>query len=457
MKLSSWPVNNKEEKISSKEHLGEIYVLVEKLLNDNNEKILNNIKNEINEIKKQNENFKKELLDFKHLLKKKIIENFILNIILKYNIKLNYDKNILKFVLNNIKFKEDIDNMNINIYEEEIKNLLLSRLFKEPGIKENIINNTVDIKTIEKQKIKNENITISNQEIDNKQSLYLPKELNNNFIIKNPVFYLSKSGNGDRIMKRLYENLKVGIITSAEKEYISNSTSIVWGILRGSEYILKQCMLNDEDFYYIDHAYFNSGHNKLDPCYRITKNAFQARNIIKRDDKRLNLFNIKMNDWKKDGEHILVCPPTEASMDFFNVKNWLYDTINNIKKYTNRPIIIRKKPTEIQIQKINGFNYPLKNENKQHIAMPTLDEHLNNCHALVTYNSNVAVEAIMKGIPAFVDNVSCAYTLGNVDLQNINKPIYAEREEWIKHLSYSQFYLSELCNPEIWKIIVNSY
>lgn len=199
------------------------------------------------------------------------------------------------------------------------------------------------------------------------------------------------------------------------------SFGFVWGILRGSYECIQDHIKHNYNYVYLDHAYFNRGHENK--TYRFCLNGFQQNYIIKAQDNKLRKYNIQIQPWKK-GTHILICPPSKFIKRVYNNHNWEIDTLEKLKKITDRPIKIRNKKNDI----------PLLND-------------LQDCHALVTFNSNAAVEAIVHGVPAFVNSCSSASTMMNVDINNIENPIYHNnRFEWVCSLTYGQFSFDELKN-----------
>jgi hypothetical protein len=81
----------------------------------------------------------------------------------------------------------------------------------------------------------------------------------------------------------------------------------------------------------------------------------------------------------------------------------------------------------------------------------TLADALNNdVFALVTFQSNAAVESVFQGIPVFVLAPTCAAApVGLTDLSKIETPYYPDRDKlqaWGNHLAYGQFHISEIKN-----------
>src|SRR5210317_2273605 len=104
------------------------------------------------------------------------------------------------------------------------------------------------------------------------------------------------------------------------------------------------------------------------------------------DYKRIDRYKpITTKPFTKDGEHILLCPPTKAICRLYHLGDeqlWIDTQLTELQKYTNRNIIVRKKDTKTPLQK-----------------------QLQNCHAVVTHQSTAAIESILNGVPSFCDEV----------------------------------------------------
>lgn len=201
---------------------------------------------------------------------------------------------------------------------------------------------------------------------------------------------------------------------------------------------------NNKTFYYMDSGYIgnypceiNRNGHKL--FHRIVKNNLQHGEIIQRPADRWNALKHPLEQYKH-GTHILLVTPSEKACLFYNVnvETWITETINTIKKYTDRPIKIRKKQSKEE-----------RNKN-------TIYDDLENCHALVTFNSIAAVEAVMFGVPAFTAVPTAADPVCDKDLKKIETPTYYDydlRYQWACHLAYGQFHFKELADGTAYKIL----
>lgn len=174
----------------------------------------------------------------------------------------------------------------------------------------------------------------------------------------------------------------------------------------------------------------------------------QRWNKIKTD------LNFDLKPWRTDGKHILICLQRNGgwSMKGLDVMTWLYDTINKIKKVSDRPIVVRGHPGDRQKDKYLKFKIDNVSISNKHIL-----EDLVNAWATVVYNSSPAVVSAIEGIPVFVTDpnpkYSQAFSVANLNLENIENPQIFERQQWIEKISMSHWNFDDLKNGDAWKII----
>lgn len=167
-------------------------------------------------------------------------------------------------------------------------------------------------------------------------------------------------------------------------------------------------------------------------------------------------LNLSLKDWRKSGNHILVCTQRNGgwSMRGLSVVDWLNQTVSEIRKYTDRPIVVRGHPGDKEAKRYLGSirqnMWTLSNSQSESIM-----EDLANAHAVVTYNSTPGVAASIEGIPAFITdpypNTSQAFEVGNYDLSKIETPELKERQAWIEKLSMCHWKFDEISNGSAWQ------
>jgi len=170
-------------------------------------------------------------------------------------------------------------------------------------------------------------------------------------------------------------------------------------------------------------------------------------------------LNLTLKDYRKNGNHILLCLQRNGgwSMGGYDVVEWTASTIKEIKKYTDRDIVIRAHPGD----KGSSDYLSPKNLMKKlgilkgiRLSKPgtTLVDDLRNCWAVVNYNSSPTVGAAIEGYPIFVTDPirsQCA-EIANKSLAEIEKPALFERQQWINRLAMFHWNFNEIENGECW-------
>jgi lipopolysaccharide biosynthesis glycosyltransferase len=235
-----------------------------------------------------------------------------------------------------------------------------------------------------------------------------------------------------------------GIISAWDKEKDTSSTLVIRGLGGGSQKAIKHCWETGRTFYAIDTGYF--GNDKKKNYHRVTKNALQNTGpIIDRPGDRLKKIGYTYVPFTS-GSKILICPPSEKVMNLWgqpDPETWTKEVVEQLKKYTDRPIEIRLKPIR-----------------SERISTKTIQQALaEDVYCLITYNSIAATEALMNGKPAIALGPNAASVLCNNSLTQIEKlkiPTKDEMEAFVKHLSYCQFTQHELQNGYAWQILNES-
>jgi len=235
-----------------------------------------------------------------------------------------------------------------------------------------------------------------------------------------------------------------GIISSWRTQENKESALVIRGLGGGSRKAIQHCWKTGRTFYAIDTGYF--GNEKSKYWHRITKNELQHTGpIIKRPDDRLSGLGWKFMKFTP-GRKILICPPSLKVMDLWgqpDPETWTNQVIEELRKYTDRPVEVRLKPTRAE-----------------RVTNKTIHQALaDDVHCLITYNSIAATEALLFGKPAIALGPNAAQVLCNTslsDVENLNIPDKDQMTMFARHLSYCQFNQQEMQNGTAWRIINES-
>ena len=144
------------------------------------------------------------------------------------------------------------------------------------------------------------------------------------------------------------------------------------------------------------------------------------------------------------------------SMKGTNVQDWALKTIKRIRKFSDRPILIRPHPGDKQAKVYLSDRFTrLKNISGVTISEQgiPLENDLTKAWAIVNHNSSSAVGPIIKGYHAFVtdpDDSQCA-EVAHTDLSMLETPQQFDRQAWLERISMFHWKFSELEDGSCWR------
>lgn len=193
----------------------------------------------------------------------------------------------------------------------------------------------------------------------------------------------------------------------------------------------------------------------LDDVFPTTGNYFTDRVDPSRWQQIKTDLNFDLKPWRNKGKHVLICLQRNGgwSMGNLDVMQWCRQTIDTIRKYSDRPIVVRAHPGDKKSRNYLRLNYP----NVTISNKPSILDDLHKCWATVTYNSSPGVASAIEGIPVFVTDptpqISQAFDVANTDLSNIENPMMPERQLWIEKTSMSHYNFNDLKSGKAWAVI----
>lgn len=203
---------------------------------------------------------------------------------------------------------------------------------------------------------------------------------------------------------------------------------------------------------------FNYLRYSLNGIFPTTGNYFTAETDSAQWNQIKQNLNFDLHPWRTQGEHILICLQRNGgwSMQGLNVMQWLHATINQIRKTSKLPIVVRAHPGDGAAR--HYLQLDKKEYKKVYISKnKSIVEDLNNAWATVTYNSSPGAVSALMGIPVFITDPrpenSQAFAVGNTDLSALADPHMPDRLEWVERLSMSHYNFKDLVNGVAWKTI----
>ena len=152
---------------------------------------------------------------------------------------------------------------------------------------------------------------------------------------------------------------------------------------------------------------------------------------------RWQSFNIPLTPWRKGGRHILLREQRGiGSARMASPPLWHDGAGRRLAALTARPVVFRAHP--------KSRLYP-----EAAAVQPSLDAALTDCHAVVTWASAIAAQALVAGVPVFYEAPAsiCAGACQR-GLEGIERPCYPDRLPALERLAWAQWSLAEIACGE---------
>ena len=178
----------------------------------------------------------------------------------------------------------------------------------------------------------------------------------------------------------------------------------------------------------------------------INRDAYFGSNNNNSD--RYRLLGLSLKPWKDAGKFILICGQHDKSLqwqDMPRMSTWIMNTIDEIQKYTDLPIVFRPHPRcplpDIERQYQNVYrDSPVKITG----SYDDFNLSFKDCHAVISWSSNPGPLAVINGVPVFTGPSSLAYNVANTDLAKIEYPDKPNRKQWLNDYAHTEFTIDEI-------------
>lgn len=265
--------------------------------------------------------------------------------------------------------------------------------------------------------------------------------------------YLSGNPVHDRVLEAFYEGIPTQKKLIDGWKYEPSDIAVIFGVYksrvpvsfpRGE--IFRQQRSKNKDVIVLETGYINRG-DGLTHHYAAGFNGLNGRADFRNrgmPDDRLKLLNVELKPWRRDGKHILLCGqvPWDASVDMCqDYPGWLQFIAGQLRYHSKREVRFRPHPLG-NVGPLEGCTY----------STVPIAEDFKDCWAVVTFNSNSSIEALMEGIPIFTFDVGAmAKDITNHWIQDIERPSMHAREQFFADLAYCQWTPEEMKSGAAWK------
>jgi len=144
---------------------------------------------------------------------------------------------------------------------------------------------------------------------------------------------------------------------------------------------------------------------------------------------RFERFQHMLKPWKQDGDYLLIMGQVPGDASTMGVElNLIWDDVGNKAAELDINTIYRPHP-------LVEYTCPL-------------EVSLKNALAVIAWNSNSSVDAVLAGVPSIVlDEGSMAWPVSSHEIGEIVRP---DRTKWLHELAYAQWSRTEISSGECW-------
>jgi hypothetical protein len=269
---------------------------------------------------------------------------------------------------------------------------------------------------------------------------------------------------GDQVVNEqgyTYHSVDVGVIQGWLSKHVNSSAhqQLRQTVINGQLASNKQVVTADSNLFLYS-APGNPGHYlrySFNGVFPKTGNYCDSEIDPTRWQKISKDHNIALKPYRTNGNHILLCLQRNGgwSMGSYDILDWAANVILELRKYTDRPIVIRPHPGDKSARAhIGDFNNNklLTNVSLSHSGSD-LRQDLRDCWAVINHNSSPVVGAAIEGYPIFVTDYtkSQCREIANTDLSQIETPVLFDRQKWVERISMFHWNFEELQSGECWQ------
>lgn len=223
--------------------------------------------------------------------------------------------------------------------------------------------------------------------------------------------------------------------------------SVLWhGRMSANKGIYQQCKSQNKPIIIIE-----VGNLLRNSTWRICLNHINGLGTFGNNEnldydrpKKLGVKLLPENNNRKD--QILIATQHQKSLQWEGMPtmaNWTMQTIDELRKYTDREIIIRPHPRS----PMEGIEHEFKKVTRQqprHMQGTYDNFDIDyNFHCVINYNSGPPILAAIQGTPVITGKSSLAYPVSDTfeNIENIKLP---DRYEWFTSITHCEWTVDEI-------------
>ena len=201
--------------------------------------------------------------------------------------------------------------------------------------------------------------------------------------------------------------------------------------------------------------------SELHDNYRVGLNHFM-RGLTDFNNKnskpdRFKKLGIKIKPWRNKGDHVLIVGQNmfDASLFGIDFEWWVKNTIQHLRKHTDRDIVFRDHP-ENKDQMKNLIDTYKWTKQVTYSNSGTINDDLKNAHCTVAYTSGSSIDSMIAGIPVITcSEYNFLWPISSHSLEDVENPKCGEREQLLYDLAYTQWTVDEIKQGKPWQHLIS--
>lgn len=229
---------------------------------------------------------------------------------------------------------------------------------------------------------------------------------------------------------------------------------IIYGMGPGHVLYRDELVARGKPVLIVDLGFWNRSYSLGDKAqYKVSVNSHHPCDLIqnlKCSSDRFQKLGLTIEPWKTPGRHILLAGMGQKSCVLYKYpdQSWDLSAVKDLRQHTKRDIWYKPKPSWRGCPPIAGTVYTVDTP---------IETALEGAFACVTHHSNAAVDALLKGVPAFTWDGAAKHMAIN-DLSKIETPFYPDnREQFFSSLAYFNWSVAEIASGECWRWMYKNY
>jgi len=234
----------------------------------------------------------------------------------------------------------------------------------------------------------------------------------------------------------------------------SSETVAFYGVHKHLREVYDDVLHSSSNLLFFDLGYFGLGariNGSLGNCFhrvglndRHPNKYFRNRTHSDARFVRLNLNPGFIKKREKRGDYILVAGMGEKVADFLGMPagSWESAAIEELRDYTDRPIIYRPKLK-------NARTRPPPIQGTTYSNYPPIQTDLARSWCAVVHQSNVAIDALLADVPVIVTGGGAASAICHDDISNVDDITRLDedfRRQFFYDLAYTQWTVNEMAD-----------